>query len=226
MSNTSNLKKTASSNSLIGVPVKLAAKDSLALNALKKAVHSVNLDDPLLANPVTEVSQLPGGGANGNRMNLTTIEETSGKMRVLDRMARIVVNQKPDEPCIFSYHYEYKEHCDFYGFIDPLRAKRQEEKERLQKARIVEGHLAVTHRDGDDDEDVLDRQGGGINEQSVSEPWEESESGVMGPATSGKNRFDTLLKSLIARIEFNNTLAPIQEYGRHHQKAAHKLKQK
>jgi len=26
---------------------------------------------------------------------------------------------------------------------------------------------------------------------------------------SGKNRFDTLLKSLIARIEFNNTLAPI-----------------
>ena len=26
---------------------------------------------------------------------------------------------------------------------------------------------------------------------------------------SGKDRFDTLLKSLIARIEFNNTLAPI-----------------
>ena len=30
----------------------------------------------------------------------------------------------------------------------------------------------------------------------------------MLPVT-GKNRFDVLLKSLIARIEFNNTLAPI-----------------
>lgn len=47
--------------------------------------------------------------------------------------------------------------------------------------------------------------------------------------TSGKNRFDVLLKSLIARIEFNNTLAPIQEYGRHQKKAAaviNKKKQK
>lgn len=31
----------------------------------------------------------------------------------------------------------------------------------------------------------------------------------VGGPLSGKNRFDNLLKSLIARIEFNNTLAPI-----------------
>lgn len=47
-----------------------------------------------------------------------------------------------------------------------------------------------------------------------------------GLPTQGKNRFDTLLKTLIARIEFNNTLAPIQEYGRHQQKAANKKKNK
>jgi len=46
------------------------------------------------------------------------------KKRVLDRMARIVVDQKPDEPCIFSYHYEYKDHLEYYGFIDPERARR------------------------------------------------------------------------------------------------------
>jgi hypothetical protein len=48
------------------------------------------------------------------------------------------------------------------------------------------------------------------------------------PPINGKNRFDTLLKSLIARIEFNNTLAPITEYGRHNKKAAanNKLKKK
>ena len=41
---------------------------------------------------------------------------------------------------------------------------------------------------------------------------------------SGKNRFDNLLKSLIARIEFNNTLAPITDYGRHQKRAANKKK--
>ncbi len=49
---------------------------------------------------------------------------------------------------------------------------------------------------------------------------------AMGMPTAGKNRFDVLLKSLIARIEFNGTLAPIQEYGRHQQKAAANNKKK
>jgi len=43
-------------------------------------------------------------------------------------------------------------------------------------------------------------------------------------ATSGKKTYDMLLKSLIARIEFNNCLAPIQEYGRHQKKGAGKRK--
>lgn len=34
------------------------------------------------------------------------------------------------------------------------------------------------------------------------------------------------MKSLIARIEFNNTLAPIQEYGRHQKRAAANIKKK
>jgi hypothetical protein len=34
----------------------------------------------------------------------------------------------------------------------------------------------------------------------------------------GKNKFDVLLKSMIARIEFNNCLAPVQNYARHQQK--------
>jgi len=39
---------------------------------------------------------------------------------------------------------------------------------------------------------------------------------------NGKYRFDTLLKTMIARIEYNNTLAPVQEYGRHQTRAAKK----
>ena len=42
--------------------------------------------------------------------------------------------------------------------------------------------------------------------------------------TSGKHRFDTLIKTMIARIEYNNTLAPVQEYGRHQMHAKKKKK--
>ena len=33
-------------------------------------------------------------------------------------MARIVLNQEPNKPCIFSYHYEYKDFLEYYGFMD------------------------------------------------------------------------------------------------------------
>ena len=39
---------------------------------------------------------------------------------------------------------------------------------------------------------------------------------------SGKHRYDNLIKTMIARIEYNNTLAPVQEYGRHQTKALKK----
>ena len=44
--------------------------------------------------------------------------------------------------------------------------------------------------------------------------------------TTGKHRFDTLIKTMIARIEYNNTLAPVQEYGRHQMQAKKKKKGK
>ena len=43
-------------------------------------------------------------------------------------------------------------------------------------------------------------------------------------ALNGKCRFDQLIKTMIARIEFNNTLAPVQEYGRHQTRAVQKKK--
>jgi hypothetical protein len=54
--------------------------------------------------------------------------------------------------------------------------------------------------------------GNGVGESNISGFDDDSS---MYTHTAGKSRFDVLLKSLIARIEFNGTLAPIQEYGRH-----------
>ena len=74
---------------------------------------------------------------------------------------------------------------------------------------------------GDNDESGGDDPVGesGIGDSAVS-GFEDGESGGSGLQTQGRNRFDNLIKSLIARIEFTNTLAPIQEYGRHQKKAA------
>jgi hypothetical protein len=43
---------------------------------------------------------------------------------------------------------------------------------------------------------------------------------------SGKHRYDNLIKTMIARIEYNNTLAPVQEYGRHQTQALKKKNNK
>jgi hypothetical protein len=56
-----------------------------------------------------------------------------------------------------------------------------------------------------DGEDDLVEGEEGVNGDSHMSDLEDDETFV----PSGKDRFDTLLKSLIARIEFNNTLAPI-----------------
>lgn len=55
---------------------------------------------------------------------------------------------------------------------------------------------------------------------------EASNRGQEAIMTSGKHRFDTLIKTMIARIEYNNTLAPVQEYGRHQMQAKKKKKGK
>ena len=46
----------------------------------------------------------------------------------------------------------------------------------------------------------------------------------MQAPTQGKINYDMLIKSMIARLEFNNSLAPIQDYGRHQTKQALKKK--
>ena len=41
---------------------------------------------------------------------------------------------------------------------------------------------------------------------------------------AGGHRFDHLIKSMLARLELHNSLAPIQQYGRHQKKAANNRK--
>jgi hypothetical protein len=51
------------------------------------------------------------------------------------------------------------------------------------------------------------------------------ENHAFAPA-SGKHKFDMMLKSMLARLEFTNSLAPIEDYGRHQTRMTHKKKKK
>lgn len=49
-----------------------------------------------------------------------------------------------------------------------------------------------------------------LDEENISGPEDYSENNV-----GGGHRFENLIKSMLARLELNNSLAPIQQYGRH-----------
>ena len=49
---------------------------------------------------------------------------------------------------------------------------------------------------------------------------EQSEASGVG----GGHRFENLIKSMLARLELNGSLAPIQQYGRHQRRANNRKK--
>lgn len=76
---------------------------------------------------------------------------------------------------------------------------------------LILGDRLANNNDENLDEDDEPNQMGG---DSAVSGFQDDES-LSGMPCQGRHKYDNLLKSLIARIEFNNTLAPIQEYGRH-----------
>lgn len=50
-----------------------------------------------------------------------------------------------------------------------------------------------------------------LDEENISGPEDVSEASNVG----GGHRFENLIKSMLARLELNGSLAPIQQYGRH-----------
>lgn len=92
---------------------------------------------------------------------------------------------------------------------EKLKRKQQLTKDKEKnKAESKDGNPAAKTKDVLDGEDLSEME------------KDDSYPGVM----SGKHRFDNLIKTMIARIEYNNTLAPVQEYGRHQTRALKKKK--
>lgn len=63
------------------------------------------------------------------------------------------------------------------------------------------------------------KEGEKVDEENISGPEDASEA-----SNVGGHRFENLIKSMLARLELNNSLAPIEQYGRHQKKANNRKK--
>lgn len=107
-------------------------------------------------------------------------------------MARLDFKIDPQGGTLISFHYEYNDYLDEIGCVDPLVAKeiqtRQKKPEEQGKIlpSAVEGEVNTEEKMGENNEHDL-----------------------------GRFKFQNVLKSMVARLELYDGLAPIQEYGRH-----------
>lgn len=109
-------------------------------------------------------------------------------------MARLDFSIKPEGGTLVSYHFEYHDYLDEVNCIDPVEAKqkslkKQKTDEQVKIPQGIEGGGAA-------DDDL----------EGIDEPSE---------YYTGRFKFENVLKSMVARLELYNGLAPIQEYGRH-----------
>ena len=163
--------------------------------------------------------------------------------KIRDKLATISIPYEGENnPIVFSYYYKYEKYlrdnnlvdvsrnlekklssCIFHIYLSinfqPEKAKIIQEKVR-RKQQLTKDNEKNKAENKDNpaaktkDKDVLDGEDLSEMEKDDSYP------GVM----SGKHRFDNLIKTMIARIEYNNTLAPVQDYGRHQTRALKKKK--
>lgn len=103
---------------------------------------------------------------------------------------------------LISFQYEYNDYLDEIGCIDPQTFKENQTKAKKQEPQSLT-EVATGVDCGD-----LEENDGEVNEDPT------------------KYQFENVLKSMIARLELYNSLAPIQEYGRHQTQATKKRKLK
>jgi len=118
---------------------------------------------------------------------------------VIDHMARLDFSIKPEGGTLVPFHYEYNDYLDEIGKIDPLTAKEnalrsKHEKEKNTKKglqpteQVASGGALPTTNNGDLDIEEMD---------------EGNDVGI------DRFKFENVLKSMVARLELYNNLAPI-----------------
>lgn len=117
---------------------------------------------------------------------------------------------------LFSFYTEYEEYLEQNNYMDPDYYDNQKDKKAADQKQPADGKASVNAAGGGTADG---KPNTAMDGEDISGPEDFSE----GTGNIGGHRFGNLIKSMLARLELNNSLAPIQEYGRH-QKIANKKK--
>lgn len=135
--------------------------------------------------------------------------------RIRELLANIRVPYKgPNESIIFSYHYKYEKYLRDHNLIDPEKAKEQQERMRRKLQLRNEKNKTEQKEQAQKDGPAKEAAGGAgaapvLNTLDGEDLSGMDDDGSYPGAMNGKYRFDQLIKTMIARIEYNNTLAPV-----------------
>lgn len=135
--------------------------------------------------------------------------------KVRDTLATIFVPYEGEnKPMVFSYHYQYEQYLKDNNLIDPEKAKSMVEKNR-RKQNLMKEKAAKEAKENKDKLKQPDKEGATTTVTTTANPVDGEDLSAMDEDNShsgmmaGKHRFDQLIKTMIARIEYNNTLAPV-----------------
>ena len=136
----------------------------------------------------------------------TSESEVNTSVDVIDHMARLDFKVKPDGGTLISFHYEYNDYLDECGCVDPAALK-----EIVKKPEAPPEPQAAAIQNP-------------IQAPAAGDLELEDNADDANQCDAGQFRFENVLKSMVARLELYNGLAPIQEYARHQTKATKKRK--
>lgn len=116
-------------------------------------------------------------------------------------MARLDFEINKTGGTLVSFHFEYNDYLACEGLMDPkekiLQTKKQNEESRKAQAEPVGPQTALPE---------------GKNGELDCEELDDLE------VEAGRFRFENVLKSMVARLELYNNLAPVYDYARHQAK--------
>jgi hypothetical protein len=113
-------------------------------------------------------------------------------------MARLDFEIKPEGGNLVSFHFEYNDYLDEIGRIDPITAKELALKAKQEKENTTK--KGVPPLSGDPLAALPATNNGDLDIEEMDEG---------NDVETGRFKFENVLKSMVARLELYNNLAPI-----------------
>jgi hypothetical protein len=118
---------------------------------------------------------------------------------VIDHMARLDFEIKPEGGNLVSFHFEYNDYLEEIGKIDPITAKENALKTKHEKENNTKKGMQPAEQ----------LASGGVLPATNNGDLDIEEMDEGNDVETGRFKFENVLKSMVARLELYNNLAPI-----------------